>query len=137
MTPIINAGVNNFNNMVSSLTGGAGNYAVAGTQMDSARTTQGQFNVIGGAIGNRIASLGTQLNNTVNNVVSTGEQIWSFYAKKADMELQPNLSSGNYNANNIPSFFPPLVKVAGPLPRYPSRPTVYHKLFPPVSGNPF
>ena len=51
--------------------------------------------------GNRIASLGTQINNTVNNLVSTGEQIWSFYAKKADMELQPNLSAGNYNANNI------------------------------------
>lgn len=82
LTPIINAGVNNFNNMVSSLTGGAGNYAGAGTQMDSARTTQGQFNAIGGAIGNRIASLGTQINNTVNNLVSTGEQIWSFYAKK-------------------------------------------------------
>lgn len=101
LTPIINAGVNNFNNMVSSLTGGAGNYARAGTQMDSARTTQGQFNAIGGAIGNRIASLGTQINNTVNNLVSTGEQIWSFYAKKADMELQPNQSNGSYNSSNI------------------------------------
>ena len=101
LTPIINLGVSNFNNMISSLTGGVGNYAGAGIQMDSARTTQGQFNAIGGAIGNRIASLGSQLNNTVNNIVSTGEQIWSFYAKKADMELQPNLSSGNYNANNI------------------------------------
>ena len=101
LTPIINAGVNSFNNMVSSLTGGGGNYAGAGIQIDSAKTTQGQFNAIGGAVGNRIASLGSQLNNTVNNIVSTGEQIWSFYAKKADMELQPNLSAGNYNANNI------------------------------------
>lgn len=101
LTPIINAGVNNFNNMVSSLTGGAGNYAGAGTQMDSARTTQGQFNAIGGAIGNRIASLGTQINNTVNNLVSTGEQIWNFYAKKADMALQPNQANGTYNSANI------------------------------------
>ena len=101
LTPIINSGVNNFNNMVSSLTGGASNYTGAGTQMDNARTTQGQFNLIGGAIGNRIASLGTQLNNTVNNIVSTGEQIWSFYAKKADMELQPNQSNGSYNSSNI------------------------------------
>lgn len=101
LTPIINSGVNNFNNMVSSLTGGASNYSGAGTQMDNARTAQGQFNLIGGAIGNRIASLGTQLNNTVNNIVSTGEQIWSFYAKKADMELQPNQSNGSYNSSNI------------------------------------
>lgn len=101
LTPIINAGVNNFNNMVSSLTGGAGNYAGAGTQMDSTRTTQGQFNAIGGAIGNRIASLGTQINNTVNNLVSTGEQIWNFYAKKADMALQPNQANGTYNSANI------------------------------------
>lgn len=101
LTPIINAGVNNFNNMISSITGGAGAYALAGTQMDNARTTQGQFNVLGNVIGNRIASIGTQLNNTVNNIVSTGEQIWNFYAKKADMELQPNQSNGSYNSSNI------------------------------------
>lgn len=101
LTPIINAGVNNFNNMISSITGGSGAYALAGTQMDNARTTQGQFNVLGNVIGNRIASIGTQLNNTVNNIVSTGEQIWNFYAKKADMELQPNQSNGSYNSSNI------------------------------------
>ena len=101
LTPIINAGVNNFNNMISSITGGAGAYALAGTQMDNARTTQGQFNVLGNVIGNRIASIGTQLNNTVNNIVSTGEQIWNYYAKKADMELQPNQSNGSYNSSNI------------------------------------
>lgn len=101
LTPIINLGVSNFNNMISSATGGASSYISSAGQIDSARTTQGQFSGIAGAIANRVSSLGTQINNTVNNLVSTGEQIWSFYAKKADMELQPNLSAGNYNANNI------------------------------------
>lgn len=100
-TPIINLGVSNFNNMISSATGGASSYISSAGQIDSARTTQGQFSGIAGTIANRVSSIGTQINNTVNNLVSTGEQIWSFYAKKADMELQPNYSQGNYNGNNI------------------------------------
>lgn len=101
LTPIINLGVSNFNNMISSATGGASSYISSAGQIDSARTTQGQFSGIAGAIANRVSSLGTQINNTVNNLVSTGEQIWSFYAKKADMELQPNQSNGSYNSANI------------------------------------
>ena len=101
LTPIINLGVSNFNNMISSATGGASGYISSAGQIDSARTTQGQFSGIAGAIANRVSSLGTQINNTVNNLVSTGEQIWSFYAKKADMELQPNQSNGSYNSANI------------------------------------
>lgn len=100
-TPIINLGVSNFNNMISSVTGGASSYISSAGQIDSARTTQGQFSGIAGAISNRVSSIGTQINNTVNNLVSTGEQIWSFYAKKADMALQPNQANGTYNSANI------------------------------------
>lgn len=100
-TPIINLGVSNFNNMISSVTGGASSYSSSAGQIDSARTTQGQFSGIAGAIANRVSSIGTQINNSVNNVVSTGEQIWNFYAKKADMALQPNQANGTYNSANI------------------------------------
>ena len=100
-TPYINFLNNQANTMISDITGGMAGYSSGGGRIDAMTSTQSKFTGIAGLIGNRIAQIGTTANRNLNNIVSTGEQIWNFYAKKADMQLQPNQSNGSYNSANI------------------------------------
>lgn len=100
-TPIINGLVNQGTGLINSVFGGAGSYIGTGGQVYLQENPKNQASSLFGAISQRVSQIGQQFTSSINNAVSTGEQIWSFYAKKADMELQPNNSNGVINSAQI------------------------------------
>lgn len=100
-TPIINGITNQVNNLIAGTTGGASNVISGMNSLTQNTEPKAQANTLLGLIAGRISSLGSQATGTISNAVSTGEQIWQFYAKKGDMELQPNYSQGVYNSANV------------------------------------
>lgn len=100
-TPIINGITNQVNNLIAGTTGGASNVISGMNSLTQNTEPKAQANTLLGLIAGRISSLGSQATGTISNAVSTGEQIWQFYAKKGDMELQPNYSRGVYNSANV------------------------------------
>lgn len=100
-TPIINGLVNQGTGLINSAFGGSGSYIGTGGQVYLQENPKSQAGGLFGAISQRVGQIGEQFTSSINNLVSTGEQIWSFYAKKADMELQPNNSNGVINSSQI------------------------------------
>lgn len=96
LTPIINGVITQGTNTINSFTRGARDLFNFGGGI-----LTGDTGALNRAVGNQISNIGKDFTDTINNLWSTGEKIWSFYAKKSDMELQPNYSQGSVNANNI------------------------------------